>query len=65
MSGSIPKACPCFDAEGVFGYLEVFFFPRFPFASVRFCSQVESDTTGRGNFLLILLCTDTPKQTII
>ena len=22
MSGSIPKACPCFDAEGVFGYLE-------------------------------------------
>ena len=53
MSGSIPKACPCFDAEGVFGYLERYFlFPRFPFASVRFCSQVESDTTGRGNFLL-------------
>ena len=22
MPGSIPKACPCFDAEGVFGYLE-------------------------------------------
>ena len=22
MQGSIPKACPCFDAEGVFGYLE-------------------------------------------
>lgn len=22
MSGSIPKACPCFDAERVFGYLE-------------------------------------------
>ena len=22
MRGSIPKACPCFDAEGVFGYLE-------------------------------------------
>ena len=22
MPGSIPKACPCFDAEGVFGYVE-------------------------------------------
>lgn len=22
MRGSVPKACPCFDAEGVFGYLE-------------------------------------------
>jgi len=22
MPGSIPKACPGFDAEGVFGYLE-------------------------------------------
>lgn len=37
MSGSIPKACPCFDAEGVFGYFgKVISFPKVSFCQCSF-----------------------------